>query len=156
LFAKATSLLPEGLNPTELVTQNWTTIAGIGLPAGVAAVTYFRYKGELKAKQELLAMQQKMAAEQAKLEAETNSKSLLNLNLEKELDTYRHDNTSMELQKSLSLLQDDKARLTAQLLEARSSAASTLEGLWGKSGGQVIVENGEKYKIIEKEILKVM
>ena len=75
--------------------------------------------------------------------------------LKNELEVYKSDNTLGELNKAFLESGDRIKQLEAQLVEARSSSASTLEGLWAKSGGQVLEVAGVKYKIIEKEILTV-
>jgi len=143
----------------QVIQDNATTLAGIAIPSVIGLITYVRYRGELKAKQELLEMQTKLQEETYNLEttaknAASSATSKIG-ELENELNVYKSDNTLGDLNKAFLESGDRIKQLESQLIEARSASASTLEGLWAKSGGQVIEEAGQQYKIIEKTILNV-
>lgn len=142
---------------TTLLSNNWTTVAGIGLTAIPLGYTTIKsYLSQQKAKKELEAAQ-----ELAKL---TTSKDAVEIKaLKDRLSEYESDTTNSELQKKIlgfssekEAMQNKINSLSGQVEILSKTPANICESLWAKSGGQTVTEGGKLYRIIEKETIKVV
>lgn len=163
LAAKITSAiqLPTlSLNGVIDYIKNNTALLGAATTLGTLTVTYFVKNYQTN---KLL---NKTSDELATVKSDLANQTILTdkiKKLETEVDGYKKDTTTQELQKTINSLGDEKEglnqtilKLKGQLAESKESAYSFYESLWAKSGGQLVEINGEKYKIIEKEIVKVI
>ena len=156
LSAKLGGLNFSNIKLPEIITKNSGVIAGVSVTAIPLGAAYIKsYLDKQKAKKELESAQELAAIQKAKTDAEiTNYKT--------QISTLNSDTTEQELQKVLgektsyiTSLEGKVKGLEAQKELLSKSSMNTLESLWSKSGGQVIEENGVKYKVIEKQILTV-
>ena len=139
-----------------LVTQNWATIAGVGLTAIPLIYTTIKsYLNQQKAKKELEAANDLFALKQQEADAKIAG-------MQQQIDTYNSDDTAAMLQKalgeknsSIERLETQMKSLAAQNEELSRQPARICEQLWVKSGGQTISEGGHEYRIIEKTTVEV-
>lgn len=104
-----------------LITQNWTTIAAVGVPMAALGITYFQYS--IKAKQAQQQAEIAKTAAIAQMNAEADSANTKNatttkiIDLEARLKEYEGDGTADALQKKLSEVQTQNQKLQNQVQE---------------------------------------
>jgi len=145
---------------TDILKQNWMPIAAAGatiIPSLIVAfVNNQRYKAELQARKELADIAAKQDFELSKAEAINGNAAAKIEALEKELTAYKGDTTTEQLQTRLTSVLTDNEKMSKTIEELQKQPALLAQQLWTKSGGQIIEVGGEKFKVIEKEILKVV
>jgi hypothetical protein len=100
---------------TNMVSNNWTTIIGVGGTALMAGISYFKYKSELASKKEALEIAQKLALENTNVSIAKDTATSKIQELQKQIETLSGDTTAETLQSRLSGLVDEKSVLESQV-----------------------------------------
>ncbi len=144
------------LNLNQLVTNNIGSIIGLGITGVGFLVSVLKYRGEINKNKELLTQQEELIKKNLDLTEVNEGANKVIAKQAEELKTYVDDTTTSQLQTRVNSLLLDNEKMQAQISELQKQPSILAQQLWSKSGGQIIEVGNEKYKIIEKESLKVL
>lgn len=157
-FSSLTSnfVLPQ--NITQYLSDNWVALSATIAPAGIATVVALvnnaRYKAELKAKQELIKLEQDLTFESMNKDANIENQQVTIKTLSERLASLENDTTLEELQKTLSSKLTENQQLTEQLGATNKSLAYVMQQL--AQGATTIKDpvTGETIKLVDKIVVK--